>query len=213
MEQNVIAIRNRKAGEKVCEKLRGRGFAAYYCTDKAEALKQALALIPAGSSVSWGGCKSVEEIGLLDAVRQGNYQVIDRDTAKTPEERKALMKQALTCNVYLTGTNAITEDGELVNLDGNGNRVAAMIFGPDSVIVIAGMNKLTTSVMEAANRVRNVAAPINAQRFDIKTPCQIDGLCHDCNTPDSICSYLVRTRRCKPAERIKVILVGESLGF
>ncbi len=213
MEEDVKAIRNRKAGEKLCEKLQSRGFAAYYCANGEEALQKALELIPAGSAVSWGGCHSAEEIGLLEAVRLGQYQVLDRNTAKTPEERVAIMKQALTCDVFLTGTNAITEDGELVNVDGNGNRVAAMTYGPDSVIVIAGMNKLTKTVMDAANRARTVAAPINAQRFDLQTPCKVDGMCHDCNVPDSICTYVVRTRRCKPAGRIKVILVGEELGY
>ncbi len=213
MGEDVKAIRNQKAGQKVCEKLQSRGFAAYYCAGRQEALQKALELIPAGSVVSWGGCHSAEEIGLLEAVRQGQYQVLDRDTAKTPEERVAMMKQALTCDVFLTGTNAITEDGELVNVDGNGNRVAAMTYGPDSVIVIAGMNKLTKTVMDAANRARTVAAPINAQRFDLQTPCKVDGMCHDCNVPDCICTYVVRTRRCKPAGRIKVILVGEELGY
>lgn len=213
MGEDVKAIRNRKAGEKLCEKLQSRGFAVYYCATGEEALQKALELIPAGSVVSWGGCHSAEEIGLLEAVRQGQYQVLDRNTAKTPEERVAIMKQALTCDVFLTGTNAITEDGELVNVDGNGNRVAAMTYGPDSVIVIAGMNKLTKTVMDAANRARTVAAPINAQRFDLQTPCKVDGMCHDCNVPDSICTYVVRTRRCKPAGRIKVILVGEELGY
>ena len=213
MEEDVKAIRNRKAGEKLCEKLQSRGFAAYYCANGEEALQKALELIPAGSVVSWGGCHSAEENGLLEAVRLGQYQVLDRNTAKTPEERVAIMKQALTCDVFLTGTNAITEDGELVNVDGNGNRVAAMTYGPDSVIVIAGMNKLTKTVMDAANRARTVAAPINAQRFDLQTPCKVDGMCHDCNVPDSICTYVVRTRRCKPAGRIKVILVGEELGY
>ena len=213
MQEDVRMIRNRKAGEKVCENLKKRGFAAWYCATGAEALEQALSLIPEGSTVSWGGCHSAEEIGLVDAVKKGNYQVLDRDTAQTPAERAAIMKQALTCDVFLTGTNAITEDGELVNIDGNGNRVAAMIYGPDSVIVIAGMNKLTKTVMDAANRARTVAAPTNAQRFDIGTPCRIDGMCHDCNGPDCICSYIVRTRRCKTPGRIKVILVGQELGY
>lgn len=213
MVKDVRVVRNQKAGEKVRENLEKRGFAAYYCATAEEALQQALALIPEGSTVSWGGCTSAEEIGLLDAVKQGKYHVLDRDQASTPEERVAIMKQALTCDVYLTGTNAITEDGELVNVDGNGNRVAAMIYGPDNVIVIAGMNKLTRTVMDAANRARTEAAPVNAQRFEIKTPCKVDGICHDCNSPDCICNQTVRTRRCKPAGRIKVILVGETLGF
>ena len=213
MKNEIIAMRNRKAGEKLCQNLQGRGFAAYYCESKEEALKKALELIPEESTISWGGCKSAEEIGLITAVREGNYKVLDRDTTQTPEERFAMMKAALTCNVFITGTNAITETGELVNIDGIGNRVAAITFGPDSVIVIAGMNKLVPTVMDAATRARNTAAPINAQRFDIKTPCKIDGVCHDCNSPDCICNYIVRTRRCKPEGRIKVILVGDVLGF
>lgn len=213
MQDQTRMIRNGLAGEKVCENLKKRGFDAYYCATSADALQQALQLIPQDATVSWGGCKSVEEIGLLDAVKTGGYRVIDRDTAKTPEERKSLMKQALTCDVFLTGTNAITEDGELVNIDGNGNRVAAMIFGPDQVIVVSGMNKLVKNVMDAATRARNEAAPVNAQRFPINTPCKVDGICHDCNSPDCICNYIVRTRRCKPVGRIHVILVGEALGF
>ena len=213
MNIDPVSMRNEKIGKKVCEALNSRGFCACYSNTKQDALIKALSFIPEGKTVSWGGCKSVEEIGLIEAVKNGNYAVLDRDTAQTPEERQQIMKQALTCDVFLTGTNAITETGELVNIDGIGNRVAAMTYGPDSVIVIAGMNKLVSNVMDAANRARTTAAPINAQRFDIKTPCKIDGACHDCNSPDSICSYIVRTRRCNPEGRIKVILVGENLGF
>ena len=213
MNIDPISMRNDKIGKKVCEALNSRGFSAFYCNTKQDALIKALSFIPEGKTVSWGGCKSAEEIGLIEAVKNGNYTVLDRATAQTPEERQQIMKQALTCDVFLTGTNAITETGELVNIDGMGNRVAAMTYGPDSVIVIAGMNKLVPNVMDAANRARTTAAPINAQRFDIKTPCKIDGACHDCNSPDCICNYIVRTRRCNPAGRIKVILVGESLGF
>lgn len=213
MSKDVRAVRNEKLGSKVCTALIERGFGAFYCATKEDALNKALDLIPEYASVTWGGCKSAEEIGLIDALQKGKYQVLDRNTAKTPEERTAMMKQAFTCDVFVTGSNAITETGELVNIDGIGNRVAAMTYGPDHVIVIAGMNKLVPNVMEAANRARNTAAPINAQRFDIKTPCKIDGTCHDCNSPDSICTYIVRTRRCKPEGRIKIILVGETLGF
>jgi L-lactate utilization protein LutB len=213
MTDNIRAIRNKLAGEKVCETFKSRGFDAYYCETSPEALEKALSLIPEQSLVSWGGCKSCEQIGLLDAVKAGNYKVLDRDSAKTPEERVAIMKQALGCDVFLTGTNALTETGELVNIDGNGNRVAAMIYGPDSVIVIAGMNKLVPDIEAAYKRARTEAAPVNIQRFDLKTPCKADGLCHDCNSPDCVCNYIVRTRRCKPAGKIKLILVGEVLGY
>lgn len=211
--RNVVAERNAKVGEKVCKQLISRGFGAQYCATKEEALKQALALIPQDSTVTWGGCKSAEEIGLIDAVNHGPYNTIDRDKAQNMEERQAMMRQAFSCDVYITGTNAITETGELVNIDGMGNRVAAMTFGPKTVVVIAGMNKLVPTVEVAVARARSIAAPINAQRFDIQTPCKVDGVCHDCNAPDCICNYIVRTRRSKVEGRIQVILVGEPLGF
>ena len=211
--EDVRVIRNQKAGEKVVAQLKSRGFDAYYCENKEEALNKALELIPEGSSVTWGGCKSAEEIGLLDAMLTGNYNAIDRNSAKTMGERVEMMRAAFTCDVFITGSNAITETGELVNVDGNGNRVAAITFGPDSVIVVVGINKLVPTVMDAATRARTIAAPINTQRFDIQTPCKIDGICHDCNSPDCICNHIVRTRRCNKPGRIKVILVGEPLGF
>ena len=213
MTDTVRAARNRKAGEKVCANLKNRGFDAYYCETSADALQQALALIPEGKVVSWGGCKSAEEIGLIDAVKTGNYQVLDRGAAKTPEERAAIMKQALTCDVFLSGTNAITEDGELVNIDGNGNRVAAIVYGPDSVIVIAGMNKVMDSLEDAMRRAKTVAAPMNKQRFALQTPCEVTGTCADCKGDGCICNQILVTRNCKPAGRIKVILVGEELGL
>jgi L-lactate utilization protein LutB len=142
------------------------------------------------------------------------YKVIDRDKAASPEERTELMRQALLCDTYLTGTNALTEDGQLVNVDGNGNRVAAMTFGPKQVIVVAGMNKVQKTLETACARARTIAAPVNVQRFqDLKTPCNETGACADCLSPDSICSFIVHTRLCKPKGRIKVILIGKDLGF
>lgn len=198
---------------RVIKMLQSRHHEAYYAADKDSALRLALSLIPEGSTISWGGGKSLQEIGLTEAVRAGNYQVIDRDLAKTAEERKTAERQALCADVFLMGTNAITEDGQLVNLDGIGNRVAALCYGPDSVIVIAGINKLTPDLKAAVSRVRHTAAPINAQRFPGKTPCRQQGVCGDCHNDDCICSQLVITRNSMEPGRIKVILVGEPLGF
>lgn len=209
----IIAKRNKLAGEKICIELEKRGFSAYYSENSTDALQLALQLIPDGSLISWGGSKTIDQIGLLDSLRQGNYQLLDRDVAKTIEDRNMIMKQAMLCDVFLMSTNAITETGELINVDGNGNRVAAMLYGPDSVIVIVGMNKLVKTIADGVARVRNKVAPINAQRFKLETPCQLDGMCHNCNAPDCICNYIVCTRRCKPAGRIKVILVNEILGY
>lgn len=202
-----------KAGAKVAEALNKRYFEAYYCSDRAAALEKILELIPQDHVVSWGGTATVDELGVKDALRQRGQAVIDRDTAKDAQERQQMLKQALTCDTFLMGSNAISADGQLVNIDGTGNRVAALCFGPDQVIVVAGMNKVAGDLDGAMRRAREVAAPMNAQRFPLKTPCVANGLCGDCKGPDSICAQIVTTRLCKPAGRIKVVLVGEDLGF
>ena len=226
-----IKTRYDKAGPQVAEALRRRSFEAHYVSTALEstsilqqsringtpppqeALDLALTLIPKDRTVSWGGTATAAQIGLMDRLHQGDYQLIDRDTGKTPEEKQALMRQALTCGTFIMSSNAISADGQLVNLDGNANRVAALCFGPESVLVIAGMNKVMGDLDSAIARARQVAAPANAQRFDIKTPCAVTGSCGDCTTPDCICCQMVITRVCRPAGRIKVILVGQDLGF
>lgn len=211
--QQVEQMRNAALGATVVKNLQRRGFDAYYCTDKEAALAKALELIPESDVVSWGGSSTIAEIGLLQAVKERN-KVIDRDTAKNAEEKFALMRQALLCDTFLMSSNAISSDGQLINIDGNGNRVAALIFGPKQVIVVAGVNKVAGSFDAAMDRARNIAAPVNAQRFaGLATPCAKTGLCANCQSPDSICAQFVITRRCRNAGRIKVILVGESLGF
>ena len=212
-KNEVIEKRNTLVAEKVIKNLQRRNLEGYYAKDKEEALKIALSLIPEGSTIGWGGSVSFAEIGLKDAVKNGNYNCIDRDTAKDPAERKALMKKCLTSDVFIMGTNAISEDGQLVNIDGGGNRVAALCYGPDSIIVIAGMNKLVKTLDDAISRARNVAAPINCQRFNSETACHVNGACGDCNAPGCICSQIVITRNSLPKGRIKVILVNENLGF
>ena len=203
-----------KAGAKVAEALNKRYFEAYYCSDRAEALEKILELIPQDHVVSWGGAATVDELGVKEALRQRGQAVIDRDTAKDAQERQQMLKQALTCDTFLMGSNAISADGQLVNIDGTGNRVAALCFGPEQVIVVAGMNKVAGDLEGAIRRAREVAAPVNAQRFaGLKTPCSVTGLCTDCTGPDSICCQIVTTRICRPAGRIKVVLVGEELGF
>lgn len=202
-----------KAGAKVAEALNKRYFEAYYCSDRTEALEKILELIPQDHVVSWGGATTVDELGVKEALRQRGQAVIDRDTAKDAQERQQMLKQALTCDTFLMGSNAISADGQLVNIDGTGNRVAALCFGPTQVVVVAGMNKVAGDLDGAMRRAREVAAPMNAQRFPLKTPCVANGLCGDCKGPDSICAQIVTTRLCKPAGRIKVVLVGEDLGF
>ena len=208
----MIKKRYDKAGPAVAEAMKRRGFDAYYVSTADEARAKALELISEGSTVSWGGSGTIDEIGLKQAVIDGEYNVINRDEAKTPEERTELMRKALTCDAFLMSANAVSEDGQMVNIDGNGNRVAALCFGPKEVIVVAGMNKVAGNIEEAYARARKFAAPVNAQRFNLGTPCNRTGMCADCLSPDSICSQLVVTRRTSGG-RIKVILVGEDLGF
>ena len=201
-----------KAGPLVAEAMKKRGFDAYYVSTAEEAKAKALELIPEGAVVSWGGSVTVDQLGLKAELGSKNCSVIDRDTAKSPEERMELMRQALTCDTFLMSSNAVTEDGQLVNIDGNGNRVAALCFGPKEVIDIAGMNKVVGSLEDAWDRARNYAAPVNAQRFDLDTPCGKTGMCADCKNSKTICTHFVVTRMGKNG-RIKVILVGEELGF
>lgn len=218
MVQNAFILqRNRKIGEKVVLGLKKRFFDAYYVDTKDQALQKAVELIPLTDVISWGGSMSVLEVGLIDHLLKNEYNVINRDLASNKEEKIDLLKQAMTCDTYLMGTNAMTEDGQLVNIDCIGNRVAALMFGPKSVVVIVGVNKVVKTVDEAIERAREIAAPINMQRVAgnglRQTPCFSSGSCHDCISKDSICSHIVITRLCNPQKRIKVIVVGESLGF
>ena len=203
-----------KKGAQLVKNLQSRHFEAYYCATKDAALAKALELIPEGSSVGWGGTMSAAEIGLLDAIRNGNYKAIDRENCATAEEREQAQREAAFADVFLTSANGLSLDGQMVNIDGFGNRVAAIICGPKSVLVIVGMNKVTDTVEEAVKRARTVAAPMNKQRFNIDdTPCSVTGYCHDCKSEGCICNHIVITRHSRPAGRIKFIIVGEELGF
>ena len=202
-----------KSGPRVAAALHKRNMEGYYCSTADEAVEKVLELIHAGDVVSWAGVATVDELGIKERLRHRGQPVIDRDTARTPEERMAMLHQALTCDTFLMSSNAISEDGQLVNIDGMGNRVAALCFGPKQVIVVAGMNKVAADLDGAIARARHIAAPANAQRFNGKTPCSANGQCADCTSPDCICAQMVVTRFCKVPGRIKVVLVGEELGL
>lgn len=202
-----------KRGEVLVKNLKKRHFDAVYCDTKEEALLQALAWIPEGSTVGWGGATSAQQIGLMAALNAGNYQTLDRDKCKTPQEREEIAHQCFVADTFITGANAISMDGQMVNIDGNGNRAAAIVYGPGSVIVIAGMNKVTDDLDSAITRARTVAAPINQQRFGLNNPCTVTGTCADCKSETCICNHIVVSRHCRPVGRIKFILVGEELGF
>lgn len=202
-----------KRGKVLVKNLQSRHFDAYYCATKEEALEKALSLIPAGSSVGWGGSVTCQQIGLLDAVRAGEYKALDREVCNSPEERENLMRQCLLADTFLTSANAISLDGQMVNIDGNGNRVAAIVYGPKQVIVVAGMNKVEDTLDAAITRARTVAAPMNEQRFGHPNPCNVTGSCADCKSETCICNHILITRHCRPVGKLKFILVGEDLGF
>ena len=209
----LVRGRNRLLAPKVMKALNVRGYETVYCENKEEAAKSVLALIPQGASVTWGGSVTLDEIGVKEQLKSGEYQVIDRDTAKSPEERMDMMRQAFTTDVYLSSVNAMTEDGELLNIDAVGNRVAAIAFGPKKVILIVGMNKICADMDSARKRARTYTAPANSLRLGIEAPCTKIGTCANCQSPSSICSYFVEMRRSKVPGRITVVLVNEDLGL
>ncbi|MBO4617240.1 MAG: lactate utilization protein [Lachnospiraceae bacterium] len=212
MDANIIK-RNELLAQKVIKGLESRNMTGYYAATKEEALKKALELIPEGSSVTMGGAMSAHEIGLVEAIKKGNYNFIDRDVAKTPEEKRAIMLKGYDADFFLSSVNAMTDDGVLVNIDGNSNRVSMIAQGPKKVLFIVGMNKVCGDIDHAMKRARNVAAPTNAQRFGLSTPCSKAGTCFDCKSPDTICCQFLITRFSRHEGRIHVILVNDNLGF
>ena len=210
MANGFITVRNEKLARKIIKGLESRNMSGYYAVDKEEALKIALDLIPEGSTVTMGGAMSAHEIGLVKTLKEGNYEFIDWDDF---EDKRAAALLAYTADVFLSSTNAMTEDGVLVNIDGNSNRVSAIAHGPKKVVMIVGMNKVCPDVDSAIKRARNVAAPINAQRFGITTPCTQTGACANCKSDDTICCNFLITRYSRHTDRIHVILVDDVLGF
>jgi len=209
MDKNIFH-RNELLAQKVIKGLESRNMSGYYAASREEALQLALTLIPEGATVTMGGGMSVHEIGLVKALKDGNWNFIDRD--EYPDKRAAML-MAYDADVFLASSNAVTEDGVLLNIDGNANRVSAIAQGPKKVVMIVGMNKVCKDVDGAMKRARNVAAPINAQRFGISTPCAKTGSCMDCKSPDTICCQFLITRFSRHTGRIHVILVNDSLGF
>ena len=201
--------RNEILAKNVIKGLESRNMSGYYAADREEAVKKALELIPERSSVAMGGCTTAHEIGLINVLEEGNYDYINR-AKMTP--RESLMA-AYDADVFLSSANAITSDGIMVNIDGNSNRVSCIAQGPRKVVFIVGMNKVCSDLDSAMKRARNVAAPANAQRFEVKTPCKEAGKCFDCKSPDTICCQFLITRYSRHEGRIHVILVNDNLGL
>ena len=197
----------------IIENLKKRNMEGYYFENSSECVKAILNTIPQGSSIGWGGSESVKEMGLMDAIHNGSYELIDRTAAKNPEEARQIYAKTVLADYYLMSSNALTIDGELINIDGNGNRVACLIQGPAHVIIVVGMNKIVTDAESGIARVRNMASPANAIRLNKKIPCATTGHCHDCLAPECFCNQIVITRRSGHTGRIKVYLVAEDLGY
>ena len=206
-------LRNERLAERMIKNLKRRHMDAYYCKTAAEAVNKVSELIADGSSVTWGGSMTIRDMGIPQALKsRGTLEVLDRDVVSDRDEVVKIYERAFTADVYLSSANAISEDGVRVNIDGNGNRVAAITWGPKRVIFIIGINKVAQTVEAALQRARSTASPINAARFDIQTPCQVDGVCHNCNSSDCICNY-VHFLRNSPRGRHTVILVGDEFGY
>lgn len=200
--------------ETIIKNLEKRQMSGYYCAEKEEAVKTAMSLTKPGTTVSFGGSMTLIESGAMDALKnRSDIHLIDRSLAKSPEEIKQAYRDSFCADTYFMSSNAITADGQLVNIDGNGNRVAALIYGPDQVVILAGMNKIVSTVEDAVRRVRNFATPPNCIRLSKQTPCAATGVCGDCFSNDCICNQIVITRRSGTPGRIKVILIGEELGY
>ncbi len=209
-----IETRNQLLGDKLIKNLNRRHIEAHYCPTAKEAVDKVMELIADGSSVTWGGSMTIRDMGIPQALKErGTLDVLDRDVVEGAEEKQQMYVRAFTTDVYLSSANAISEDGVIVNIDGNGNRVAAITWGPKKVIFVIGLNKVAQTVDAAIARARSIASPINAQRFDINTPCKADGVCHNCNSADCICSYIHLLRNSRSEGRHVVVLVGENLGY
>lgn len=209
----ITQTRNEKLAQRLIKNLTRRHYDAFFCSKASDVVAKVIELIPEGSTVAWGGSMSIRDTGVTKALKDGNFTVFDRDDATTDEEKNAVYRKAFECDYYLASANAISEDGVIVNVDGNGNRVAAITWGPKHVILVVGLNKVCQDTEAAIKRARSTAAPINTQRFGITTPCLVDGMCHDCKQADSICNYISIQRMSHPARRHTVILVGEDLGY
>ncbi len=214
MEQNTPrALRYEKSAQTLAKALRHRNFAVDIVKSKEEALSYLLSRIAKENTIAFGGSQTLAELGAISALKEAGFSVIDRESAKTPAERAEIMRRALLCDTFLMSTNALSEDGQLVNMDGNGNRLAALLYGPKEVYVVCGMNKVAKTLDDAISRCRNISAPENAQRFGLSTPCSVTGQCQNCTCPDCICAQMVVTRMSRPAGRIHVLLVLDDLGM
>lgn len=199
--------------ETIIKHLEKRGMEGYFFENSASCTHAILSSIPDNSVIAWGGSESIKECGLMEGIQKGNYKLIDRFAASTPDEARNLYAQSVLSDYYLMSSNAVTLQGELINIDGSGNRVACLIHGPKNIIMVVGMNKIVTDIASGIDRVRNFASPPNAKRLNRQTPCNAVGHCNNCLSPDCMCNQIVITRRSGIKGRIKVYFIAEELGY
>ncbi len=213
MDQNVAWFYEKRA-QAVCQALKKNRMSGLFLSQASQVAQQVLAMIPQGSSVGLGGSMTLVETGVVEALRQAPVKLIDRYApGLTPSETMARLKQGLTADVFVSGVNAITEQGELVFVDATCNRVAPILFGPSKVILVAGGNKIVPNLAFAQERIRHQVAPANAKRLNRKTPCAQTGQCEDCSSPERICNATVVIHKQVDPERLHLLLVGEALGY
>lgn len=211
-------INVKKANEikikKAIKNMEKRNITGYYCEDKESAVKQVMSLIPEGSEVSWGGSMTLGELGIKEAVKNGNYTVNDPMAETDPDKALEARRRSLLSDVFLASANAVTMDGEIVNIDGTGNRVAAIVFGPKKVILVVGANKLVFDEKDAVDRIKNDACPANCIRLGKKTPCAATGKCGEClSRGNTVCCHTVTTRFSYIDDRLHVVFVNDVLGY
>lgn len=200
--------------EKTIANLQRNNMAGYFVNNKDELIKLLESLIQEGDTVGCGDSVTLEETGVFDYIRNGNFVFYDKhQQGLTSEEKRKIYLKNFDADTFLTGVNAVSLDGKLFNIDGNGSRVAPMLYGPKQVIVVAGINKLTDTEAAAVNRARQVAAPLDAKRLNKNTPCTKLGKCIDCRHEERICNDFVLIARQFVKDRIKVILINQSYGY
>ena len=203
----------RTTAETVIKNLKRRNMEGYYCETSEEAVELVRSMIPAGDSITWGGTVTFGETGVKAALEKGDWRMIDRATATTPEEKREMWRDRTSADWFFMSANALTLDGELVNIDGNSDRLSLLLHGPEHVVVLVGMNKLVADVDAGFKRIRTVTCPLNAARLHTNTPCEVAGVCSECHSERCMCCQMVVTRHSRHEGRIKVILIGESLGY
>ena len=213
MDKNVEWL-NEKRIEKTIKALEANNMNGYLVNNKEELIETIEKIVDKDSVVACGGSMTLFETGIIDYLREGRYTFLDRyEKGLTPADTKEIFRKSFLADAYFTSTNAITENGELYNVDGNGNRVAAMMYGPDKVIVIVGANKIVKNEAEAIERVKSIVAPANTKRLNRKTPCATTGMCANCSSPDRICDNYTTIKRQVQGDRMYVIFLNESLGY